>query len=73
MVLDDEGKVESDPIEVLRIWRRFSAEMADFTPSEEGMYDDEYKKQTESKLENLRKLHLEQPYLDAPITRKEIF
>jgi hypothetical protein len=73
MVMDEEGRVESDPIEVLRIWRRFSAEMADSTPDEEGIYDDDFKKLTESKLEQLRKLRLEQPHLDGQITAEEVF
>ena len=73
MVMDEEGKVESDPIEVLKIWRRFSAEMAEGTLAEEGIYDDEFKKLTEDRLAELRKLRLEQPHLDGPITAREVF
>lgn len=73
LVMNEEGKVESDPIEVLRIWRRFSAEVADMTPSEEGMYDEEFKESNEKRLEYLRQLRIEQPKLDEPITAAEVF
>ena len=65
--------MESDPVEVLKVWRRFSAEMADMTSEEEGIYDDEFKEATENRLKNLRKLRIEQPILDDPITAEEVF
>ena len=73
MVMNAEGKVESDPVEVLRTWRRFSAEMADTTPEEEGIYDDEYKEEVEARLDGLRRLNIYQEELDGIITDKEIF
>ena len=73
---DQEGKVITDPIEVLRAWRDFSATIAsaDLTGTqEEGIYDDEYKREVEERLEWMRSAHLHQPILDAPITAKEVF
>jgi hypothetical protein len=73
---DSEGKVLTDPVEVLKAWRDFSANIAsaDLTGTqEEGIYDDEYKREVEERLEWMRSLHLHQPVLDAPITALEVF
>ena len=45
MVSTPEGKVEADPVEVLKIWRRYSAEIATSMPEEEGIYDDAHQLQ----------------------------
>ena len=37
------------------------------------MYDDEYKRQVEERLEWMRGVHQHQPTLDAPITAMEVF
>ena len=73
MVMNSEGKVESDPVEVLRIWRRFSAEMASTTPQEEGIYDDDYRDEVERRLDGLRRLDIRQEELDGAITVEEVF
>jgi hypothetical protein len=73
MAMNSEGKVESDPVEVLKIWRRFSAEMADMTPEEEGIYDEEYKAEVEARLDRLRRLDIFQEEMDGFITDKEVF
>jgi hypothetical protein len=73
---DSEGKVVTDPVEVLRAWRDFSAGIAsaDLSGSqEEGIYDDEYKREVEERLEWMRSVHQHQPILDAPITAMEVF
>jgi hypothetical protein len=73
---DSEGKVVTDPVEVLRVWRDFSAGIASADLSgtqEEGIYDDEYKREVEERLEWLRSVHQHQPVLDAPITAMEVF
>ena len=47
---NDKGEAVTDPVEVLKIWRNFSAAItcADLTGTqEEGKYDDEYKQQVE--------------------------
>ena len=73
---NEQGDVETDPVEVLRIWRGFSSAIAsaDLTDTqEEGKYDDEYKKQIEDRLELLKKAHLHHPILDRPITMEEVW
>ena len=47
--------------------------MADTTPEEEGIYDDEYKEEVEARLDGLRRLNIYQEELDGIITDKEIF
>ena len=75
MAMGADGKVESDPIEVLKIWRRFSAEMASMTPEEEGIYDEEHKSEVEQRLEKLRADNRDvfQPELDGLITADEVW
>ena len=73
MVMDDKGKVEADPIKVLARWRQFSAEIASGAPEEEGMYDDDYQREVEARLEELRRVERYQSYLDRPISDEEVF
>ena len=73
MALRKDGSTETDPTEVLRIWRRFSTEISNSVPEEEGIYNDDYKLEVESRLELLRGLRLHQPELDRRITDAEIF
>ena len=73
MAMNADGRVESDPVEVLKIWRNFCSEMADSTPQEEGIYDDEYRDEVEARLEMLRKLNVFQEELDGMITTEEVF
>ena len=73
---DSEGKTVTDPVEVLRAWRDFSAGIAsaDLSGSqEEGIYDDEYKREVEERLAWMRSIHKHQPVLDDPITATEVF
>ena len=73
---NDEGEAVTDPVEVLRVWRNFSAKIASADLSgtqEECIYDDEYKKQVEDRLDLLRKVRLHQPILDCPITKGEVW
>jgi hypothetical protein len=73
---DSEGKTVTDPVDVLRAWRDFSAGIASADLSgtqEEGIYDDEYKREVEERLEWMRSVHQHQPVLDAPITALEVF
>ena len=65
--------MQSDPVEVLKAWRRFCAEIASSAPGEECIYDDEYKEEVEARLEGLRGRRVYQPELDSPITSKEVF
>jgi hypothetical protein len=73
MALNANGDTETDPVEVLRTWRRFSAEIANSVPEEEGIYNDEYKLEVESRLKLLQASRLHQPELDSPISDGEIF
>lgn len=73
MVEVEDGKVESDPVEVLRAWRRFSAEIASQTQEEEGIYDDDHRKEVEERLGELRRVLVSQRMLDDQITEEEVF
>ena len=73
MVHNEEGEVESDPIQVLKIWRRFTRDIANTTPEEEGIYDEEHRREVEERLMLLRTLRLHQHEFDREITREEIF
>jgi len=73
---NDEGEVVTDPLEVLKVWRKFSAAIASANlegTEEEGKYDDEYKRQVEDRLELLTRARLHHPILDRPITTKEVW
>ena len=73
---NEEGAVVTDPIEVLKIWRSFSATIASANlegTEEEGKYDDEHKREVEDRLELLRRARLHHPILDRPITRLEVW
>ena len=73
---NEEGDVVTDPVEVLKIWRKFSAAIASSTlegTEEEGKYDDEYKREVEDRLELLRRARLHHPILDRPITKLEVW
>ena len=73
MATNDAGDVETDPLEVLKIWRAFSSKIANPGQEEEGIYDEDYKTEVEARLNRLRSLHEYQPELDGPITREEVF
>jgi hypothetical protein len=73
---NDEGEVVTDPVEVLNVWRKFSAAIASANlegTEEEGKYDDEYKRQVEDRLELLKRARLNHPILDRPITVQEVW
>jgi hypothetical protein len=73
MATNTEGKVETDPIAVLKVWKEFSSNIANPGPSEEGIYDEEHKTEVEQRLRDLRRIREYQPELDGPITRQEVF
>ena len=73
MALNANGDTETDPVEVLRTWRRFSSEIANSVPEEEGIYNDDYKLEVESRLKLLQAFRLHQPELDGYISDDEIF
>ena len=73
MAIDEDGKVETDPVNVLKVWKRFSERIANPGPSEEGIYDEEHKERVELELERLRANREHQPEFDGPITREEVF
>jgi hypothetical protein len=73
---NERGDTITDPVEVLRAWRDFSANIASSDLSgttEEGIYDEDYKKNREDRLEWLRRVRIHQPELDYSITRVEVF
>ena len=69
----EDGQVESDPLKVLGAWRRFSAEIASQTQEEEGIYDDDHRREIEERLEELRRIRKHQGMLDGQITDEEVF
>jgi hypothetical protein len=76
VALDATGATVTDPVEVLRAWRAFSAGIASSDlkgTREEGRYDDEYKAEVEKRLSWLRRVQEYQPELDKRITAEEIF
>jgi hypothetical protein len=69
-----DGATESDPQRVLEIWRSFSAGIASRNPpAEEGIYDEQFRSDTQAELERLRAIRLHQDELDHPITDSEVF
>ena len=71
---DKDGKTETDPEKVLRIWREFSAGIASSkNKQEEGIYDDEHRDKVEERLHGLREEKEFQEELDYPITESEVF
>jgi hypothetical protein len=76
VAINEEGKTVTDPSEVLRAWRDFSARIAspDLTGTEEeGIYDEDYRREVEDRHAALRMVRLHQEELDGPITRKEVW
>jgi hypothetical protein len=76
VAVNAKGVTVTDPVEVLRAWRDFSAAIAsaDLTGTkEEGIYDDEYKYDVEDRLEWLRRVRVHQPDLDHPFMAEEVF
>jgi hypothetical protein len=76
VAVNSKGITVTDPIEVLKAWRDFSAAIASTDLSgtkEEGIYDDEYKDEVEAHLNWLRQVRVHQPILDRPFGPKEVF
>ena len=73
MAINEQGTIASDPVEVLRIWKRFSADIANPSPEDEKIYDEDHKSNTEARLATLRSLRINQPELDKEISETEIF
>ena len=76
VVKDADGTTITDPTDVLRAWRDFSAGIANSDlqgTKEEGIYDEDYRKDVERmlKLKKLARYH--QHELDSPITDLEVF
>jgi hypothetical protein len=73
---NDKGEVVTDPVEVLKVWRNFSASIASTDmrgTQEEGIYDDDYKREIEDKLDLLRRARLHHPILDGTISELEVW
>jgi hypothetical protein len=71
-----DGDTETDPTDVLRVWRQFCTSLAaaDQTGTEEeGIYDEDHKAEVENHLALLRRTRLTQAALDHPITVDEVF
>lgn len=73
MVQNKDGVIESDPVEVLKTWRKYSATIADNTPKEEEIYDDSHHRYIEERLRRLNMVRLHQDGLDDPISEDEIW
>jgi hypothetical protein len=73
---DDKGEVVTDPVEVLRVWREFSVSIASADlrgTQEEGIYDDDYRREVEDRLALLKQARLHHAILDGVITEKEVW
>jgi hypothetical protein len=76
VIIDPDGGTESDPIKVLRAWKEFSQAIAAADHSgtyEEGIYDDAYLLEVETRLTRQRASKFLQKTLDRPITAAEVF
>ena len=73
MATDKAGEVVTDPLAVLKVWKDFSSSISNPSPEEECIYDEDYKRERESRLRALRAVPADQPELDGPITRQEVF
>ena len=63
-------------MEVLRVWREFSVSIASADlrgTQEEGIYDDDYKREIEERLALLKQAHLHHTILDGAITEEEVW
>ena len=63
-----DSSCETDPVTVLKIWRQFGKDSANPGKSDEGRFDEDFKRNTEKKLDTYRALRIFQSHLDAPIT-----
>ena len=73
MAMNEDGVVETDPMQVLEVWKRFSEGIASQVEEEEGIYDDEHRDWVEKRLKWMRELKLFQGGLDDDITKQEVF
>jgi hypothetical protein len=76
VAINASGDTVTDPIEVLKAWRDFSASIASTDlegTTEEGIYDDEHRVEVETRLAWLRLVRKYQPDLDRPFTAEEVF
>jgi len=73
LAMDAGGKVHTEPLEVLKVWRDFCTSIANPGDEEECIYDEDHRHETEERLEQLRSVRLRQPHLDRPITPEEVF
>ena len=70
------GEVVTDPVEVLKVWRNFSASIASSDlrdTQEEGIYDDEHQREIDDRLDLLKRAKLHHPILDGAITELEVW
>jgi hypothetical protein len=73
MAMNEDGVVETDPMQVLEVWKIFSEGIASQVEEEEGIYDDEHRDWVEKRLKWMRELKLFQGGLDDDITKQEVF
>ena len=76
MALNAEGETVTEPFEVLKAWRDFSAGMASLDlvdTREEGRYDDECEEEVAADLRWRRGVREHQPDLDKAIYPLEVF
>ena len=73
---DTEGTIQTDPMEVLRVWKEFSATIASANLAgtvEEGIYDEDHRQRIDHELFILRQTRLTQEVLDSTIGDIEVF
>ena len=67
------NSVETDPVEALKVWHRFSEGIATGTPEETARYDEQHRRWVEGRLALLNSVRVAQEGLDDPITEDEVF
>ena len=66
-------RVETDPVEALKVWQRFSEGIATGGPDETARYDEPHRQRVEERLALLNRFRLAQDGLDDPISEEEVF
>ena len=68
-----DGKIVTDPNEVLKVWCSQSSDIATGKPSENARYDEAHRQRMEGYLAAYRAVRLRQPELDSLITELQVF
>lgn len=76
VAVDSEGKTVTERGAVLKAWVNFSAAISSKdlrNTQEEGIYDEDHRREVEERLEWLRNIKIHQSSLDKPFSESEVF